>query len=256
MTNSLTIQYIIVDDSKQARKLLNLMIQEHHKNLICIGEAENVEQAAILIKELRPQLVFLDIEMPEKSGLQLVEEISRDDINYEIIFTTAFNEYALNAFRLSAIDYLLKPIDEEQLEQAIEKVKQKIEWQSTRLNLEILKKNFQKEGEETLRITDTDGYQFIQVMKIIYVEADGSYTKIYTTDNKTILVSKNLKHIEFLLSGIPYIHRVHRSFIVNLHHIKRFDKSDRGKIIMKNDTSIDLSREKRNSFLEAITNFL
>lgn len=251
MNDPITIHYIIVDDSSQARKLLKLMINEHIEHLHCDAEAENVLQAAELIKTYRPQLVFLDIEMPEKSGLQLVDEISRDDINYEIIFTTAFNEYALNAFRLSAIDYLLKPIDEEQLIQAVNKVKQKIEWQSTRLNLELLKKNFRKEGEETLRIADSEGYVNVPVRKIMFVEADGSYCKIHTAENKIIVVSKNLKHIENSLNGLPYMMRVHRSYIINMNFIERFDKSDRGKIIMQNKALIDLSRDRRNEFLEA-----
>lgn len=251
MNEQMIIKYIIVDDSTNARKLLKMMIQEHIEKLNCVAEASSVTQAVELIKAHRPHLVFLDIEMPEKSGLQLVDEISRDDINYEIIFTTAFNEYALNAFRLSAIDYLLKPIDEEQLIQAVNKVKQKIEWQSTRLNLELLKKNFIKEGEETLRIADAEGFFNILVREIMYVEADGSYSKIYTKENKTITVSKNLKHIENSLIGISYIKRVHRSHLINLNYIERFDKSDRGKIIMKNKVEIDLARERRNDFLEA-----
>jgi two-component system LytT family response regulator len=153
---------IIVDDAARARKLLRLMLVDLAPDMTISGEAANVAEAVVLIERENPDVVFLDIEMPGKTGLQLVEEISRNEVPYEIIFTTAYNEYALRAFRLSAIDYLLKPIDEKQLIEAIEKIRKIKSIQKSELRLQNMVQNLKYDVESTVTIPALHGYIFLK----------------------------------------------------------------------------------------------
>jgi two-component system, LytTR family, response regulator len=254
MTKS-DIKAIVIDDSQQARKLLRLMLAEVAPQIEVCAEAENLDEAVLLMRERQPSLVFLDIEMPGKSGLQILDEIDRNELNYEIIFTTAYNQFAIQAFKLSAVDYLLKPLEEQQLKDAIAKASERIKWSSMANEYELLRQNLQNVGDKTLRIPTAMGYVYVNVGNLLYIEADGSYARIHCLDRETITVSKNLKYFETALEGIDFIVRPHRSFLVNIHHIDRFDKSDRGRICMKNGTLIDLSRERRGDFFAALARF-
>lgn len=243
---------LLVDDSKPARLLLAAMILELCPDVQIIGNAENVDIAVDLIKEHKPDLIFLDIEMPGKSGLQLVEQLSKDEVNFEIIFTTAFNQYALQAFRLSAIDYLLKPIREKELIDAVEKVRKRIEVSHAKNRLEALVSNLKIENQNTLCIPINYGFEFIAISKIEYIEADGSYSHIYMEDGKKITISKNLKYLNDRIGGLSNFVKVHRSCIVNLAYLQSFYKSDRGTIKMNSGVEIALSRTCRQDFLNAI----
>jgi two-component system LytT family response regulator len=243
---------IIVDDSPQARKLLRLMLQELCPEVVVCAEAENVPQTVEAIKREQPHVVFLDIEMPGQSGLQLVEELSQQEVPYEIIFTTAYNQYALDAFRLSAIDYLLKPINEKHLLEAIEKLKQKQNLQQVQLKLQALSQNLKQKDDKVLCIPVQSGYEYIPVKAIEYIEADGSYTQIHLTDDKRKTVSKNLKHFEQILEHAQHFVRVHRSYIINLERMVAFSKTGGGTITMANGRHIDLARDRRSMFLKII----
>jgi two-component system LytT family response regulator len=246
------ISAIIVDDAIQARRLLCLMLAEIAEDITILGEAANVQEAIALIQSAKPDVVFLDIEMPGKSGLQLVEEISRNVVPYEIVFTTAYNEYALRAFRLSAIDYLLKPIDEKQLAEAIEKVRKIKTAQQSELRLQSMMQNFKNEQEATLSVPALNGYIFLKVADILYIKANGSYTEIHAEGKAPITVSKNLKYFEGALESFTQFVRAHRSYLINVHQMKRFDKADRGLIVMNDDAEIDLARERREPFFKLI----
>lgn len=243
---------IIVDDSLQARKLLSLMLAEVADDMQLLGEAANVQDAVALIQSVKPDVVFLDIEMPGKSGLQLVEEISRDVVPYQVIFTTAYNEYALRAFRLSAIDYLLKPIDEKQLTEAVEKVRKIKSSQQNELRLQSMIQNFKNQQETTLTVPSLNGYIFLKVKELLYIKANGSYTEIHVEGKPPITVSKNLKYFESALESIAQFVRVHRSYLINVHQMKRFHKADRGLIVMNDDAEIDLARDRREVFFKAL----
>lgn len=244
------IKTIIVDDSPKARKLLQLMIAELAPDIDIIGEAEDVEKAIQLIKTLKPQLVFLDIEMPGKSGLQLVEEISKTTYQYDVIFTTAYNQYALNAFRLSAVDYLLKPINEEHLLEAIEKIKQKQKLLQ-QINLSTLEQNLDPAKDKILCVQVLNGTEFLQLNAIEYLKADGSYVNIYRNNEKPLLASKNLKFFEEILLVNTNFKRVHRSYIVNVDYIKNYQKNV---LVMKDGTTIKVARERTKAFLQFMTN--
>jgi len=242
---------IIIDDFPQARKLLALMLDEYKKDLEIVGEAENASLGFELIKKNKPDIIFLDIEMPGKSGIQLAEQLIKENLNPEIIFTTAYNDYALKAFRLSAIDYLLKPINEAHLGEAIQKIKkQQPDYNEKKLQTFI--DNYENKLPKTINIPTTSGYQFIKIETIMYIKADGSYTHIFTTNEKPITVSKNLKYFESALDGYSMFIRVHRGYLINVYQMKKFDKQNRGEIIMNDGAIIDLARERRETFFKLL----
>lgn len=243
---------IIIDDSPQARKLLTLMLEEHYDVLEVIAEAEQANQGFEFIKQHKPDVIFLDIEMPGKSGIQLAEQLLKEKINPVIVFTTAYNDYALKAFRLSAIDYLLKPINEIHLEEAIEKVKKLYPKEAEENKLKTFIENYSNQLPKTLSIPSASGYIFIKADDILYIKADGSYTHVFTTNEKQITVSKNLKYFETALDGYFQFMRVHRSYLINLNQMKKFDKQNRGEIVMNDGTVIDLARDRREDFFKAL----
>jgi two-component system LytT family response regulator len=242
------INAVLVDDSEQARKLLRLMLNELATDVIISGEAPDVNTAIDIIRKVKPDVVFLDIEMPGKSGLQLLDELPREEVNYEIIFTTAFNDYALKAFRLSAIDYLLKPIPEKDLTEALARLRDRKEQKELKSRLDILSSNLSTDKEKVLCIPVMSGYEYLKLNDIDHIEADGSYSKIITVDSKTKTVSKNLKYFENALLDQERFMRVHRSFLINLDQMKAFSRTGRGTILMKSGKEIDLARDRREDF--------
>ncbi|MBK6834174.1 MAG: response regulator transcription factor [Bacteroidetes bacterium] len=244
---------IIIDDSPQARKLLRLMLVELASEVTILAEAENAEEGMTAIKKLNPDLIFLDIEMPGKSGIQLAEEIVQKQIALDIIFTTAYNDFAIKAFRLSAIDYLLKPLQEKQLLEAIERVCERKSMKEARVRLDSLVKNFDSSSAQNIAIPVQGGYEYLAVKDIEYLEADGSYVHLFTLDKKQKTISKNLKYFEQVLEHFPNFVRAHRSFIVNMDYVASFSRSGRGTILMKNNRSIDLARDRREYFLSKLT---
>jgi two-component system LytT family response regulator len=252
MTNKLNIKAVIVDDSPQARKLLRLMLQEFAPEFDIVGEAENGNTGIEAIKKKQADVAFLDIDMPEKSGIELAEELLKENINCRIVFTTAFNQYAINAFRLSAIDYLLKPINEQQLQESVEKIKLHVQLKTAKEQLKALSKNLKANEKQVICIPIQNGYDYINIHDIEYLEADGSYVHLFLKDKKQKTVSKNLKYFEQTLDSFSNFVRVHRSFIINLDLMASFSKSGRGTIIMQNGKEVDLARDRRSFFLEIL----
>ena len=252
MTNNQTIKAIIVDDSPQARKLLRLMLQEFAPDIKIVAEAENGNLGIVAIKSHQPHVVFLDIDMPEKSGIQLAEELVEENIQCQIVFTTASNQYAINAFRLSAIDYLLKPISEQQLLESVEKIRQHVLLKTAKEQLKALSQNLKPTEKQVICIPIQNGYDYINIHDIEYLEADGSYVHLFLKDKKQKTVSKNLKYFEQALDLFSNFVRVHRSFIINFDLMASFSKSGRGTIIMQNGKEVDLARDRRSFFLEIL----
>lgn len=250
--NTKIFQSVIIDDSLQARKLLRLMLQELAKDIVVVGEAATANEGLLLIQQHQPDVVFLDIEMPGKSGLQLVEELSRLKVDLDIIFTTAYNEYAIKAFRLSALDYLLKPISETQLVEALAKFREAKTLRNSKTQLQQLLRNLANEKDSSLSIPILNGYVFVKTADILYVKADGSYAQVMIKDKPPIVVSKNLKYFEQALEHHQHFVRVHRTYLINVNQMLRFEKANRGTIIMNDGTHIDLARERRDDFFKAI----
>ncbi|WP_430409870.1 LytR/AlgR family response regulator transcription factor [Kordia sp.] len=245
---------IIIDDERKARNLLNILISENCPKITEIFEAEDLLSGIELIKKEQPQIVFLDIEMPQHSGLEILNFIEKDNFNFEIIFTTAYSEYAIKAFQLSAIDYLLKPVRATQIQETVEKALKHIGKSQINIKLEELKKSLASSNFNKIGLPFSDGFKFVDFNEIILLEADGMYTKITTVNESGILVSKPLKHFVSLLIKVKTFYRPHRSYLINLKYIKEYIKKDGGYIIMDNNETVSISKDKKEEFLAIVQN--
>lgn len=243
---------IIVDDAPQIRNLLRLMLGELATDIHIAGEAQNTEEAKQLIEQHHPDLVFLDIEMPGKNGLQLIDELSEKEVNFHVIFITAFNQYAVQAFRLSTLDYLLKPLKEKELLDALEKFRQRKNEKTAIEQFKLLSENLKNTKNNTFAIPVNYGYEYISVNDIEYLKAEGAYTHLFLTNGKQKTISKNMKYFEELLKSFETIIKVHRSYMVNYQFIKIYHKEDRGIIEMQCGIKIQLSRSFRNDFVRKL----
>jgi two-component system LytT family response regulator len=243
---------VIIDDEPKARKLLEVLIRENCPKVTTIFTAEDLLSGVEVIKQEQPQVVFLDIEMPEHSGLEIFDFIEEDQRNFEIIFTTAYSEYAIQAFQLSAIDYLLKPIRPEKIKEAVDKAIVNIGKSQINIKLEELRQSLTASNFNKIALPVADGIRFVTFKEIVMFEADGMYTKVYTTTQE-ILISKPLKHFVALLQKVPTFYKPHRSYFINLTYIKQYVKSDGGYILMDNDKSVSISKEKKDEFLELVS---
>lgn len=243
---------IIIDDERKARNLLRILIEENCPKVTSIIEAEDLLSGVALIKERQPQIVFLDIEMPEHSGLEILNFINKEDVTFEIIFTTAYSEFAINAFQLSAIDYLLKPLRAETVKEATEKAIHQIGKSDIRLKLEELQKSLKTTNFNKIGLPFSDGFKFVNFDDIILFEADGMYTKVTTIKETEILVCKPLRHFVTLLEIQPNFYKPHRSYLVNLKYIKEYIKKDGGYIVMDNNKTVSIANDKKEEFLMII----
>lgn len=242
------IKAILVDDEEGARDVLENLLLRFCPDVELIAKCENVLQAVDVIKLHSPDLVFLDIEMPNYSGIEIVSFFK--EINFEIIFVTAYDQYAIRAFEVAAIDYLLKPVDIDRLKNSVARVVQQrnIEQQSQRLSL--LSNTLESKQLKNIIITDKGQQNIISIESIIAIEAQESYCTIHTTE-KTYIASKNLKHFETVLENLTQFFRVHKSWLVNKDYIKHYSKSDLS-IQLSNGLITKLSKYKKAEFEEAI----
>jgi len=244
---------IIIDDERKARNVLKILIEENCPKITAIFEAEDLLSGVDLIKKEQPNIVFLDIEMPEHSGLEILNFIEKEVFNFEIIFTTAYSEYAIQAFQLAAIDYLLKPVRPIQVKEAVDKAIKFIGSSQINIKLEELKKSLVSSNFNKIGLPFSDGIKFVDFKDIIVLEADGMYTKIATTTSE-LLVSKPLKHFVELLQSQNLFYKPHRSYLINLSFIKEYIRKDGGYIIMDNDTTVSISKDKKDEFLSIVQN--
>lgn len=231
---------IIVDDEQMARVAIKGLIEENFEEIHIVAECKNVPEAVQKIQLHKPDVVFLDIEMPEYSGFDLMSFFRPEQIDFQIIFVTAYSEYALQAFNISAVDYLLKPIRKEHLARAIQKVKITPK-QETQLNYQILHENNQNQKNQKIVLHTLESVFVVKLQDIIYLEADGNYTYFFTASHPKILVSKKLSDFDFLEKEDNFF-RCHRSYLINLDKILRVDKKELaleveggGKIYVSND---------------------
>jgi len=213
----------------------------------CSNPADGIESIA----KHQPDLVFLDIQMPKMNGFDMLQKIG--SINFEVIFTTAFDQYAINAIRISALDYLLKPVDDEDLAAAIDKCRERMKLKSPQLQFENLFNNLTNKNplDKTLALSASDGISFVKMADILRVEANGRYAKFYLLNKETILVSKTLGDFEEVLSANQFF-RIHDSAIVNLNHVKKFIRGDGGTIILSDNTELDVARRRKDDFVKLI----
>lgn len=243
---------IIVDDESRARRVLKAVIEETCNGIDTILEAPNLLDGIALIKKEAPQIVFLDIEMPQNSGLEILDFFKGEKINFQIIFTTAYEQYAVEAFRLSAIDYILKPIDEKELLQAFEKAKSNMQDQHVKNKLENLEKALEQLSLNKIALEVPKGILFISHEDILYFEADGVYTKVFLTNGKSELICRTLKHFADQLVEKPLFYKPHRSYLINLKFMKEVIKKDGLHVVMQNNTSVPVARDRKDQFLQMV----
>jgi two-component system, LytTR family, response regulator len=227
------------------------MIQKSCPELEIIGHASDVPQGVELIRSLKPDLVFLDISMPNGTGFEVLEQVS--DLHFELIFATASDQHALKAIKYSACDYLLKPIDADELKAAVDKVVKKKKSNSGMDNLQFLIEHLKRTDENYQKITLPTGnaYEIVNIKDIIRCEADGSYTTFYLGDKRKLVISAGLKHYEELLPEVDFI-RVHHHHLINMNHVLRFLKEDGGYAIMSDGSKIEISRRKKEAFMDRL----
>jgi two-component system, LytTR family, response regulator len=241
---------IIVDDELKSRESIKILVEEFCDNTMVCASCQNVAEAITAIQSCKPDVVFLDIQMQRETGFDLLQQIAQ--VDFEVIFTTAFSEYAIKAFKFSAIDYLLKPVDINELRLALQKVEKKRSG-SISPRIEQLLGNLKTNNtqEQKLALPTGDGLVFVKLADILYCEASSNYTFIHTSDGKKHVVSRTLKEYEDLLVEIDFF-RIHNSYLVNINVIKKYVRGDGGYVVLTNDVSLDVSKRKKEAFLAKI----
>jgi len=243
------IKAIIVDDEKLSRNTLKKLLEIYCPDVEVIAESDNVASATIQVMQLQPELVFLDVAMPGKNGIDFLKEL--DDIKFEVIFVTAHDKYILQAIRLAAVDYLQKPVDGQQLITAVSNAAKRIIQKSANYQVKTLLHNMQlkiNQQEMQLCIPSLKGFQVVQVSDVIFCEAENTYTYIHFKDNKKTLASRPLMDYELLLEDSLFF-RIHKSTLVNMKHIKEYQKGEGGFVTMTNGKQLEVSRRKKESFV-------
>lgn len=242
---------IIIDDEASSRNSLRQKIISCCSNVEIITECESGEGGLKAIEEGQPDIVFLDVEMPRMNGFTLLQQLKNRD--FELIFTTAYDHYAVKAIRFSALDYLVKPIETEDLKAAVKRAAEKRLTPSGNQRIENLLHNLldEKNYHSRIAIASVEGLQFIQVDDIIYLEAKSNYTEIFVKDFPKITVSKTLKEFDDLLPSVTFI-RIHHSWLINKNHVLKYIKGEGGQVVMRNGVSLDVARRKKEEFMKAI----
>lgn len=248
------IKALIIDDVEKARVALRSDIKSYCPEVDVIGEADGVETGMKLIKAVSPDVVFLDIKMSDGSGFDLIDKLKKENfINFQVIFTTAYNEFAIKAFKFSAIDYLLKPVDPDDLVQAVMKIRKSEPKDQLSENLNLLLENIK--GMQTvskrIALNSIDKVQLVNVADIIQCESQKNYTIFYLQGHKQILVTKTLKEFEEMLEGDGFL-RVHHSHLINLKHLREYIKADGGYAIMSDNSQVPVSVRKREQLLKIL----
>lgn len=232
---------IVIDDEKMARLNLIAILHDYCPELTVVAECDDLPSGVKAIRKLHPQLVLLDIEMPGHSGLELLDFFDENEVDFNIIFTTAYNEYAIKAFKLSAIDYLLKPISPTELENAVKRaLRQNMRFES----IKALKQNIHQPQNMRIAIPSGSTLIFINTSDILYVKGEGAYSEVYMSDNTVHVVSRNLKNFEMSLDQDDRFIRVHKSYLVNFDHLSKYNKADGGSLVLFNSTLIPISPDK------------
>ncbi|RYG40887.1 MAG: response regulator transcription factor [Chitinophagaceae bacterium] len=243
---------ILVDDEPDGIKTLQKMLERHCPSVLIAATCNNANAAKQQIVALKPDVVSLDIQMPGKSGIDMIGELP--DKNLEIVFVTAHNEYLLQALQYSAADYLLKPVDEDKLIEAVRRVEERLRESKKGERTEAVLYNVGKAGQPSemrLCLPTLKGFIILKLDDILYCEAERSYTIFHIEGKKPVTVSKPLIEYENLLVDTPFF-RIHKSFLINLKHVKEYQRGEGGIVIMSNNAEIEVSRRKKEQFLEKV----
>lgn len=241
---------IIIDDERPCRQLLISLLNKHCPSVTVIAEANSVESGILAIKEKRPNLVFLDIQMPTGTGFKLLEQFY--DIFFHIIFVTSFDQYALKAIKFSALDYLLKPINVTELKNAVEKATLKANKENKFQEYQNLLNNLKPHTNKKLLIHVNNKAVIINMNEVAYVMADTNYSSIHLKDKQEYHVAKTLKDIEAYVEELPSFIRINRSIIINTTYVHHYQKGDTYKVFLVNGEEFEISRRRRSEILEIL----
>jgi two-component system, LytTR family, response regulator len=241
---------IIIDDELDCVSVLAKMLSRHCPQVQIVFTTSNSTEGLAAIRSEAPDLLFLDIEMPVLNGFQLLDEL--DEIPFQLVFTTAYDSYAVRAIKYSALDYLLKPIDATELIAAVSKSEQRTK--IDRRQLDILQRQANTAGQnfmsDKIALPYQHGYTFIELGQIISCESDGSYTKVALVNGENYLITKTLGDVEEILTGRQLFFRVHRQFLINMNCIKRFIRTDGAYLVMQNDQNVPIARNRKEEFVQ------
>jgi two-component system LytT family response regulator len=236
---------ILIDDEEGARDTLAALLKEFIPDVELVAQCSNVPDGVLAINKNNPDIVFLDIEMPEYNGFELLDFFK--EINFEIIFVTAYSQYAIKAFEVSAVDYLLKPVEIESLKAAVDKARLKRGQANIMQRLDLMKNTYKGEEVRKIALPMSDGLLFVDVSEIIFFEADRAYTHVFLKNGSKITVSKPMRVFEEILNTRPFFFRPHRSYLINLNYMKKYNKGD-AVIVMDNNVNVSVSRERKQDF--------
>ena len=246
---------IIIDDEPRGLSTMEKMLELHCPDVNIAACCSSADEAIQQIKTIDPDLVFLDIAMPAKSGFDLLNEL--EDFSFEIIFVTAHNQYMIEAFHFSAIDYLLKPVNDTLLVNAVNRAKKRILEKAGHKNVETFLHNLhQKNSPQNMRlcVTSIKGFQIVELKDILYVEASSNYCNLHFGNNQVICTVKTMQEYERLLEDAGF-HRIHKSWLVNLVHIKEYRRGEGGSIILSDGTELEVSRRKKDLLMTRMKEF-
>ncbi len=246
---------ILVDDEPRGLSSMQKLLELNCPDVEITALCSNVDEATEKIKQLRPDLVFLDISMPVKNGFDLLKELK--DAHFEVIFVTAHNQFMIEAFHFSAIDYLLKPVDDELLIDAVKRARKRIAEKTGSKNIETFLHNMQvKHSPQKMKlcVSSLKGFQVVELDDILYAESSGNYTNLYFANGQIICTSKPMHEYEELLEDSGFI-RIHKSFLVNLLHVKEYIRGEGGSVLLSNNKEIEVSRRKKDIFLTKMKEF-
>lgn len=243
---------LIIDDEKHCCDNLQWQLKTYCPEIEVIAVCNNAEKGLQQIHHHQPQLIFLDVEMPGMTGFEMLEALTQ--INFDIIFTTAFNQYAIRAIKFGALDYLVKPIDKDELREAINKLLNRTQRDSLK-QLSALLTHIKKSNDlsfQKIALPTLHGYELVPLNNIIFCESSSNYTNIHLNNGQHLFISRTLKDIEELLDMQPFF-RVHNSYVVNLQYAIRYIKGEGGHLVLNNDITIPVSRNKKEELLKLIT---
>ncbi len=242
---------LIIDDEKPTREFIRRMLETFKLNVSIFIDGENVESGINAIEQIQPDLVLLDIQMPDGNGFDVLRRTQYK--NFEVIFITAFQEFAIQAIKFSAMDYILKPIDMEELQSSVSRALDAIHQKSDERQFSVLQNNIQPNQKRKLVLKTLESIHVVDIDNIIRCEADKNYTSFFLSEGKRILVSKTLKDYDTMLSGHSFF-RAQQSHLININFIERYDKQDGGYVIMKDGASVPLSPAKKDQFFQLLEN--
>lgn len=246
------IRTVIVEDEERSIRTLSRMLEDCCSSIKIIGVAKSLQEAVHTIKSTMPDLVFLDVALPDGNGYEIFKEISQP--SFKVVFVTAYNQYAIKAFELAAIHYILKPVNPAILKEAVIRYEREIAYENISKEIFLINESL-KDHQRKILLPTIEGYEVVQIKDILYCEADRSYTTIYTEDGHHFLVSKSLGYYETVLGSCGFF-RVHNKFLVNLTFVKKFLKAKGGSLLLVDGTEIMVARSRKAELLEAMNNNL